>query len=133
MPESSGWPNLSYAPRDLDGGDTLADMGNPRPVDRRKQYVRIADEIRRDIASGRYAIGEALPSVADLAARFGVAKMTISNAMAALRDEGLIQTRQGGPGVVLSMPGEAGGDPEERSEEFEIISAQLQQLKTVVK
>ncbi|MDN3356121.1 winged helix-turn-helix domain-containing protein [Actinomadura sp. DC4] len=108
-------------------------MGNPRPVDRRKQYVRIADDIRRDIASGQYAVGEALPSVADLAIRFGVAKMTISNAMAALRDEGLIQTRQGSPSVVLSVPGEAGDEAEGRSEEFELISAQLQQLKTVVK
>jgi DNA-binding GntR family transcriptional regulator len=108
-------------------------MGNPRPVDRRKQYVRIADEIRRDIASGRYAVGEALPSVADLAARFGVAKMTISNAMAALRDEGLIQTRQGSPSVVLSTPGEADDEAEGHSEEFEIISAQLQQLQAIVK
>ena len=108
-------------------------MGNPRPVDRRKQYVRIADDIRRDIASGQYAVGEALPSVADLAIRFGVAKMTISNAMAVLRDEGLIQTQQGSPSVVLSVPGEAGDEAEGRSEEFELISAQLQQLKTVVK
>ncbi len=108
-------------------------MGNPGPVDRRKQYVRIADDIRRDIASGQYAVGDPLPSVADLAVRFGVAKMTISNAMAALREEGLIQTRQGSPSVVVSVPGEAGDEVEGRSEEFEIISAQLQQLKAIVK
>jgi DNA-binding GntR family transcriptional regulator len=107
-------------------------MGNPRPVDRRKQYVRIADDLRRDIASGRYAIGDPLPSVADLSARFGVAKMTISNAIAALRDEGLIQTRQGSPSIVIATPDDAGGESEERSEEFQIISAQLQQLKAVV-
>ena len=108
-------------------------MGNPRPVDRRKQYVRIADEIRRDITSGRYAVGDPLPSVADLATRFGVAKMTISNAIATLRDEGLIQTRQGSPSIVLAAPDEAGDEAEQHSEEFEIISAQLQQLKAVVK
>ncbi|MGI5233747.1 GntR family transcriptional regulator [Actinoallomurus sp. CA-142502] len=108
-------------------------MGNPRPVDRRKQYVRIADDIRRDIASGRYAVGEPLPSVAELATRFGVAKMTISNAIAALRDEGLIQTRQGSPSIVLATPDETGDEAEQHSEEFEIISAQLQQLKAVVK
>lgn len=108
-------------------------MANPRPVDRRKQYVRIADDIRRDIASGQYAVGDPLPSVAELAARFGVAKMTISNAIAALRDEGLIQTRQGSPSIVIATPGEAGGEPEERSEEFEIISTQLQQLRAVVR
>jgi DNA-binding GntR family transcriptional regulator len=108
-------------------------MGNPRPVDRRKQYVRIADDLRRDIASGRHAVGDPLPSVAELAARFGVAKMTISNAVAALRDEGLIQTRQGNPSIVIATPGEAGDEVEERSEEFEIISAQLQELRAVVR
>lgn len=108
-------------------------MGNPRPVDRRKQYVRIADEIRRDIASARYAVGDPLPSVAELAARFGVAKMTISNAIAALRDEGLIQTRQGSPSIVIATPGETGDEAEERSEEFEIISAQLEQLRAIVR
>jgi DNA-binding GntR family transcriptional regulator len=107
-------------------------MGNPRPVDRRKQYVRIADELRRDIASGTYAVGDALPSVADLATRFGVAKMTISNAISALRDEGIIQTRQGSPSVVLAMPDAAGEETEERSDEFQIIAAQLQELKAIV-
>lgn len=108
-------------------------MANPRPVDRRKQYVRIADDIRRDIESGAYAVGDPLPSVAEMAARFGVAKMTISNAVAALRDEGLVQTRQGSPSIVIATSGEPSDDDEERSEEFEIISAQLQELRAVVR
>ncbi|MFB9833807.1 GntR family transcriptional regulator [Actinoallomurus acaciae] len=108
-------------------------MGNPRPVDRRKQYVRIADELRQDIASGRYAVGEPLPSVAELAARFGVAKMTISNAVAALRDEGLVQTRQGSPSVVLTTPAEADEGVQGPSEEFQIISAQLQEMRDAIK
>ncbi|WP_345457449.1 GntR family transcriptional regulator [Actinoallomurus oryzae] len=108
-------------------------MGNPRPVDRRKQYVRIADDIRRDIASGRYAVGDPLPSVAELATRFGVAKMTISNAIAALRDEGLIQTRQGSPSIVLATPEEAGEEAQGPSEEFQIISAQLQEMRAAIK
>jgi DNA-binding GntR family transcriptional regulator len=108
-------------------------MGNPRPVDRRKQYVRIADDIRRDIASGQYAVGEPLPSVAELATRFGVAKMTISNAIAALRDEGLVQTRQGSPSVVLATPDETGEEVPEASEEFQVISAQLQDMRAAIK
>jgi DNA-binding GntR family transcriptional regulator len=107
-------------------------MGNPRQVDRRKQYVRIADELRRDIATGRYAVGDALPSVAELAARFGVAKMTISNAVGALRDEGIVQTRQGSPSVVLAMPDPTGEEIEEPSDEFQIIATQLQELKAIV-
>jgi DNA-binding GntR family transcriptional regulator len=71
--------------------------------------------------------------VADLAARFGVAKMTISNAMAALRDEGLIQTRQGSPSVVIATPDQAGEEALEPSEEFQLISAQLQEMRAAIK
>jgi DNA-binding GntR family transcriptional regulator len=71
--------------------------------------------------------------VAELATRFGVAKMTISNAIAALRDEGLVQTRQGSPSVVLATPDEANEEVPESSEEFQIISAQLQDMRSAIK
>jgi DNA-binding FadR family transcriptional regulator len=60
--------------------------------------------------------------------------MTISNAMAALRDEGLIQTRQGSPSIVIATSGgDAVEEVPEPSEEFQLISAQLQELRTVTK
>lgn len=108
-------------------------MGNPGPVDRRKQYVRIADEMRRDIASGRYPVGESLPSIAELAERFNVAKMTVSNAIGALRDDGLIQTRQGSPSIVVAMPGEAGDEGPQHSEEFQLITGQLQEMRAAIR
>lgn len=108
-------------------------MGNPRSVDRRPPYLRIADDLRRDIASGRYPVGEMLPSAGDIAARYGVAKMTVSNAIGLLRDEGLVQTRQGSPSMVIATPEEAGDEPVERSEEFELISSQLQEMRAAIR
>ncbi|MEV0403739.1 GntR family transcriptional regulator [Actinoallomurus sp. NPDC050550] len=110
-------------------------MGNPGSVDRRKPYVRIADDLRAGIASGRYPVGEALPPAGEIAERYGVAKMTVSNAIAVLRDEGLIQTRQGSRTVVVARPdapAEAEADHEERSEEFQIIFGQLQEMRSAI-
>lgn len=114
---------------------TLRDMGRG-PVDRRKPYVRIADDLRADIAAGRYPVGEMLPPAGDLADRYGVAKMTVSNAIAVLRDEGLVRTRQGARGAtVIATPEnqEAAGLPSERSEEFEMLHAQLQDIRGVLR
>jgi DNA-binding GntR family transcriptional regulator len=94
--------------------------------------VRIADDLRCDIASGRYPVGEMLPPAGELAERYGVAKMTVSNAMAVLRDEGIITTKQGARSVVAAVPDEqqdAGDTPQERSEEFEILFSHLQDIR----
>jgi DNA-binding GntR family transcriptional regulator len=109
-------------------------------TDRRRPYLRIADDIRREIAAGRYAVGEQLPVARELADKYGVAMMTIGNALAVLRDEGLIETRQGSGSFVLRTPDEeaprpavTGGSDEEHSEEFLLISQQLQEIREHVK
>ncbi|MDP9865591.1 MULTISPECIES: GntR family transcriptional regulator [Streptosporangium] len=104
-------------------------MGN---TDRRRPYLRIADDIRREMAAGRYAVGEQLPVARELADKYGVAMMTIGNALAVLRDEGLIETRQGSGSFVTRMP--EGGDDrqavtEEPSEEFLLLSQQLREIR----
>ncbi|SEG94713.1 regulatory protein, gntR family [Thermomonospora echinospora] len=102
------------------------------PVDRRKPYVRIADDLRRDIASGRYQVGDLLPPAGELAERYGVAGMTVSNAIAVLKEEGLVQTRQGARGArVIAAPDEqdAGEPTPERSEEFQLLFSQLQEMR----
>ncbi|MFG1711205.1 GntR family transcriptional regulator [Nonomuraea sp. M3C6] len=99
--------------------------------DRRRPYLRIAEDIRRDIASGRYAVGERLPVARELAEQYGVAMMTIGNALAVLRDEGLIETRQGTGSFVSRTPDDeaAAPTPGEHSEEFRIISDQLSEIR----
>ena len=100
-------------------------------TDRRRPYLRIAADIRRDIASGRYAVGEQLPVARELSEKYGVAMMTIGNALAVLRDEGLIETRQGGGSFVTRTPDDGEDVPAsgEHSEEFRILSEQLREIR----
>jgi DNA-binding GntR family transcriptional regulator len=105
------------------------------PVDRRKPFVRIADDLRHDIAAGRYPVGEQLPPAREIAERYGVAGMTVNNAIAALREEGLVTTRQGARGAtVIATPDEqtveAGPD---RSEEFHLLHGQLQDIRATIR
>ncbi|MBQ0868482.1 GntR family transcriptional regulator [Streptomyces sp. A73] len=67
----------------------------PPPHDTRPPYQQAADEIRKEIKSGRLKPGEQLPSHRELQERFGVANMTARSALRVLRDEGLIYTVQG--------------------------------------
>jgi DNA-binding GntR family transcriptional regulator len=107
-------------------------MGKSGPVDRRKVYVRIADELRRDISAERLAVGDPLPSIAKLGERFGAAGATIERALAVLREEGLIQSRQGSPSVVVARPDQTDTEDaaqEEPSQEFTLLWAQLQEIR----
>lgn len=72
------------APRTQGGGDG----GVP---ERRDVYERIADELRRDIVSGRYLPGDRLPSTLDLMDRAGVANLTVRGAYRVLVEEGLVE------------------------------------------
>ncbi|WP_369205819.1 GntR family transcriptional regulator [Streptomyces sp. PU-14G] len=67
-----------------------------------RRHERIADELRRAIADGRYPVGAALPSEAELAAAHDASRGTVRQAVAALLAEGLIGSRQGARRVVLS-------------------------------
>jgi DNA-binding FadR family transcriptional regulator len=120
-------------------GGYAADMGKPGAADRRKVYVRIADELREDIAAGRYAVGETLPSIARLGERFGAAGATVERALSVLREEGLIMSRQGTPSVVTRQPthSETGEESDDEadgpSEEFSLLWGQLQEIKEHLK
>jgi DNA-binding GntR family transcriptional regulator len=107
-------------------------MASAHPVDRRKVFVRIADELRRDIAAGRFLVGEPFPSIGDLTDRFGSAKATVERALDVLRGEGLLASRQGSRTVVVAKPDtpvDAEAGREERSEEFRILFGQLQDIR----
>src|ERR1022692_1449082 len=59
--------------------------------ERRDVYERLADELRRDIISGRFQPGARLPSTLDLMARNGVANLTVRGAYRVLVEEGLVE------------------------------------------
>ncbi|MBT0771350.1 winged helix-turn-helix transcriptional regulator [Kineosporia sp. J2-2] len=73
--------------------------------DPRPPYIQVADALRKDIAGGSLEPGQRLRSIRDLAQRFEVAQMTITNALRLLRDEGLIETTPNrGSFVARSQP-----------------------------
>jgi GntR family transcriptional regulator len=59
----------------------------------RPGYLRIAADLRNRINSGEYRIGDQIPTLPALAERYDVSETTIRNALALLRNEGLIETR----------------------------------------
>jgi GntR family transcriptional regulator len=61
-----------------------------RPV-----HVSIRDDIRSRLDAGEWCPGARLPSETELAARYGVARMTIRQAVGALASEGAVVRRQG--------------------------------------
>lgn len=52
--------------------------------------VRVERSLRERIAADEWASGEALPSVAALAAEYGVARQTVSRVLKRLEADGLI-------------------------------------------
>ena len=58
-------------------------------------YAQIADSIARRIRSGELAVGDRLPSERELAEDLKVSRMTLRQALALLRDQGLIDGQHG--------------------------------------
>ncbi|MCW3158634.1 GntR family transcriptional regulator [Micropruina sonneratiae] len=73
-----------------DEPDAALDPDDPRPP-----YVQVATRLRAAILTGRVAPGERLPSQTELAKRYGVARMTVQQALRLLKDEYLVVSRQG--------------------------------------
>jgi DNA-binding transcriptional regulator YhcF (GntR family) len=65
------------------------------PNDPRPPYQQVANALRAAILTRTFTPGDKLPSGPELAKRYGVARMTIQQAIRVLRDEGLIVSRQG--------------------------------------
>jgi GntR family transcriptional regulator len=68
-------------------------------------YLRVAGELRKQIRSGRYAVGDELPSERELAERFDVSGGVVRSALVQLRSEELISTSQGKRAVVREPGG----------------------------
>src|ERR1700749_3798195 len=75
------------------------DLTNDRPV-----YKQIADHLRDTIGRGRLREGDQLPSEAQLMEHYGVARMTIRNALRVLQDEGLTTAEHGRGVYVRARP-----------------------------
>ncbi|MFC2366000.1 MAG: GntR family transcriptional regulator, partial [Streptococcus mutans] len=58
-------------------------------------YIRIHDQIKKEIDEGLWKIGDRLPSERDLAERFEVSRMTLRQAITLLVEEGILERRVG--------------------------------------
>lgn len=81
----------------------------PEPLAPRASSVdACADALRRAILGGELAEGSRLPPERELAARFGVNRVTVRTALARLATEGLLSARQGSGHTVRDFRSEAG-------------------------
>lgn len=78
-------------------------LGVLDPDDPKQPYVQIANKLRAAILTRRLAPGDRIPSQPELAARYDVARETVKRALAALRAERLIVTRQGSGSFVRAQ------------------------------
>lgn len=67
-------------------------------------WQAIASALRGDIADHIYQAGDKLPTEAALAARFGVNRHTVRQALAALAADGLVHPRRGAGVFVTAVP-----------------------------
>ena len=65
-------------------------------------YIKIHDQIKKDIDEGIWEIGERLPSERDLAETFEVSRMTLRQAITLLVEEGVLERRVGSGTYVAS-------------------------------
>lgn len=79
----------------------LSTKGLSRTVARQQQHQEIAADLRKQIRERELAPGAAIPSEAELCRQYGCARGTIRQAVATLRNEGLISSGQGRRSRVL--------------------------------
>lgn len=65
------------------------------------QHRQIADHLRQQIAASVYPPGSCLPAEVEMAARYGVSRGTVRQAIVTLQLEGILDTRQGARRTVL--------------------------------
>lgn len=74
------------------------DNASDRPV-----YLQIIDQVKRDIALGRLAKDERLPTVRQLAQQLAINPNTIAKAYRQLEQEGIIVTKAGAGAFVANL------------------------------
>ncbi len=69
------------------------------------RYLQLADLLRQRIARGTWSSGHRLPSLEELTAEFGLARVTVRQAIDLLAREGLVSRQQGRGTFVTDKPG----------------------------
>src|SRR3954452_14672012 len=99
-----------------------------RPVRAGNAFEETVERLLQAIRLGVVGAGERLPSERELAARLGVSRVTLREAIRALADAGYVQSRRGrygGTFVTESLPPTRGGRPRDE------LAASLEDVLTV--
>jgi GntR family transcriptional regulator, transcriptional repressor for pyruvate dehydrogenase complex len=75
-----------------------------RPVESRRLYQQIADQIRELIQAGAFEVGGRLPAERELAQQLGVSRPSVREALIALDVEGNVEIRSGSGVYVCNQP-----------------------------
>lgn len=71
-------------------------------------YLQVANHLREQIANGELKAGERVPSEREIVEQWGVSRATATKALAALKADGLVESRPGSRTTVRSITGLAG-------------------------
>lgn len=89
----------------------LLDFASPTPI-----YAQLMDEIKRAIARGRWAPGDKIPSVREMAVRLRINPNTVARAYDLLVSEGVLRVQKGIGLFVQAPPSPRGRQLRERLE-----------------
>lgn len=98
-------------------------MTDARPRPQGRLYERIASDVRAQLAAGRYAIGERLPSERDLALHYKVSRPTVREALIALELDGLVEVRTNSGVYVVAFAPDGGAPGKTDVGPFELLEA----------
>jgi GntR family transcriptional repressor for pyruvate dehydrogenase complex len=73
-----------------------------RPLDAPPAYAAVVDRVRRAVALGVLLPGDRLPAERALAEGLGVSRVTVREALRVLQGEGLLITKRGSSGTIVS-------------------------------
>jgi GntR family transcriptional regulator, transcriptional repressor for pyruvate dehydrogenase complex len=79
-----------------------------RPVMRPRLYEVIVEQLCAHIADNEMAPGDRLPAERELAAKLGVSRASLSQALVALEVQGVLSVRHGDGAVLIRRPAEEG-------------------------
>jgi len=71
------------------------------------KYQQILDDLKESIASGKYGVGQRLPSEHELVKKFGTSRVTVNRALRELQITGLIDRRAGSGSYVKASTSKA--------------------------
>ena len=83
----------------------MSDVGSLRPVARPRLYEQVASQILAWVGENDLEVGDRLPPERELAARLGVSRATVSQALVAMEVVGVISVRHGDGAVLVESTG----------------------------